>query len=117
MGRCPDIVLEAKNETLPVAEELLPLPMVQETCEYGLGMDSVLLRTRKKCRQLKASGSVSGGKIVFSVQTGTDTPRVFEFMNVEAFSLTEDLKKGDTITFAYQGENVSTDVTVIILKK
>ena len=118
MGHCSytDIVLKASNELLPGSEEPTPLPLVQETCEYVLGMGSVLLETLKKCRQLKAEGSVSGGKVIITIQHGTETPYSFEFVEQD-FSLTENLKKGDKISFAYQGETVTVNMKIKLVKR
>jgi hypothetical protein len=128
MCRCchnkPDIVLKA-NLVRPEPVDLAPLPLTQETCKYILNtlgefpvfpVKTSQLITKKKCRQLKVEGSVSG-KVVITVQTGEETPRVFTFIDT-AINLSEDLVKGDKILFEYgAGENTTINLKALIVKK
>ena len=94
----PDIVLKASGQQDEPGGPILPL--TQKTCKYELDVSA--LKILKKCRELKVKGSVTGGSVIISVQTGTETPRQFTFEN-ETFELVENLKKGDAIVFLYFG--------------
>ena len=111
MGKCADIVLTSEDGVLADAPEVpVPLPMRNVTCDYSLLMNDFVLTTLKNCRQLRVRGSVTNGKLIVSIQTGTDTPRLLEFENVPEFSLTEDLLKNDKITFSYVGTGTTIDI-------
>ena len=118
MGKCADIVLTSEGGVLADAPEVpVALPMRNVTCEYSLLMNDFVLTTLKNCRQFRVRGSVTNGKLIISIQTGTDTPRIFEFENVPDFSLTEDLLKNDKITFSYVGTGTTIDIRAKIDRK
>ena len=87
--------------------------MLLKTCKYVLSTSVV--ETRKKCRQLKVSGSITDGKVIIVVEG--ETIKTFEFVNETSFSLVEDLKKNDKIVFLYQGEGTVIDMKAEIVKK
>ena len=117
MGKCADIVLTSEAGVLADTSVPASLPMRNVVCEYSLLMNDFVLTTLKNCRQLRVKGSVTNGKLIISIQTGTDTPRLFEFENVPEFSLTEDLLKNDKIVFSYVGTDTVIDIKAKIEKK
>ena len=117
MGKCADIVLTSEAGVLPDTSVPASLPMRNVTCEYSLLMNDFVLTTLKNYRQLRVKGSVTNGKLIVSIQTGTDTPRLFEFENVPEFSLTEDLLKNDKIVFSYVGTGTVIDIKAKIEKR
>ena len=118
MGKCADIVLTSEGGVLADAPEVpVTLPMRIVSCEYSLLMNDFVLTTLKNCRQLRVKGSVTNGKLIISIQTGTDTPRIFEFENVPEFSLTEDLLKNDKVSFSYIGTDTVIDIKAKISQK
>ena len=117
MGKYADIVLTSEPGVLADTSVPASLPMRNVICEYSLLMNNFVLTTLKNCRQLRVKGSVTNGKLIVSIQTGTDTPRLFEFENVPEFSLTEDLLKNDKIVFSYVGTGTTIDIKAIIEKK
>ena len=109
----PDIQLKSDSSVQPVTQTSQPLPMLLKTCEYVLSTNVV--ETLKRCRQLKAKGSVSNGKVIIVIEG--ETIRTFEFVNQMSFTLVEDLKKGDKIVFLYQGDGTVVDMKVKVVKK
>ena len=118
MGHCkPDIVLRSDTEVLtPTTEFPSALPMLKESCDYILFSEGVVLQTLKKCRKLVVKGSVTNGKLIITVQTGEETPRIFEFENESDFTLIENLKKGDKIVFSYLGTSTVINIKAKIVK-
>ena len=126
-GNKADIVLTANLERPEsTAGELVPLPLTQDTCEYtlntlgGFGCNEFAgpqLIIKNKCRKLKVEGTVTGGQVVITVQTGEETPRVFSFVDTE-FELNEDLVKGDKITFQYESDiDTIIQLKALVVKK
>jgi hypothetical protein len=120
-----DIILTADIER-PEPTDLSPLPLKHETCEYILNtlggfqcdeFSQPQLIVKKKNRQLKVEGSVKG-KVVITVQTGEETPRVFTFIDDANFTLTVDLLPGDKILFQYgAGRDSTIKLKALIVKK
>ena len=111
-----DILLNSDPSVQPPAETAQPLPMLLKTCEYVLSTSVV--ETLKKCRQLKVKGSVTSGKVLIAIEG--ETIKSFEFVSdmvKESFTLVEDLKRGDKIGFAYEGNGTVVDMKAEIVKK
>lgn len=127
--RKPDIVLRPTDEAERVQEEPYPLPMIVKNCKWELvggfsspqGNPGLVLTTLKKNRELVVKVKVATNiKVELSIQTGTETPRIISFEDVEDVKFVEELKKGDTIVFfqTYNGETpVELDFKVLIRKK
>ena len=107
-----DILLNSDPSVQPLAETAQPLPMLLKTREYVLSTSVV--ETLEKCRQLKVKGSVTSGKVLIAIEG--ETIKSFEFVN-ESFTLVEDLKRGDKIVFAYEGNGTVVDMKAEIVKK
>lgn len=95
----PDIVLTSKLNRPEPTQDLEPLPLKQTTCNYVLDINDGTVTVLQSNRVLCVKGSVRG-EVKIIVQKGTDTPRVFDFIDTEIL-LKENLKQGDKITFLY----------------
>ena len=115
----PDIVLSLETGILepnPSEEVPVPLYLQQKVCKYKLGLVNQII-TLKKCRELRVKGSSKATSVIITIQTGTETPRVFTFENDVNFELVENLKKGDVVFFergevGREGE-ITLDVSIV----
>jgi len=115
----PDIVLSLETGILepnPSEEVPVPLYLEQKVCKYELGLVNQII-TLKKCRELRVKGSSKATSVIITIQTGTETPRVFTFENDVNFELVENLKKGDVVFFergevGREGE-ITLDVSIV----